>query len=71
MSQIAGYAAGGCWTHIGCAQSVVAYAFIRRDVDKDYSPIAWVKEMTPVLLAIVVMLTLLIAAESALRSYLG
>ena len=33
MAQIAGYALGGCWTHIGCAQSVVAYAFIQRDVD--------------------------------------
>ena len=34
MAQIAGYALGGCWTHIGCAQSVVAYAFIQRDVDE-------------------------------------
>ena len=33
MAQIAGYALGGCWTHIGCAQSVVAFAFIQRDVD--------------------------------------
>ena len=33
MAQIAGYALGGCWTHIGSAQSVVAYAFIQRDVD--------------------------------------
>jgi Na+/H+ antiporter NhaD/arsenite permease-like protein len=31
--RIAGYALGGCWTHIGCAQSVVAYAFIQRDLD--------------------------------------
>ena len=34
MAQIAGYAVGGCWTHIGSAQSVVAYGFIRRDVDE-------------------------------------
>ena len=33
MAQIAGYALGGCWTHIGSAQSVVAYSFIQRDVD--------------------------------------
>ena len=33
MAQIVGYALGGCWTHIGCAQSVVAFAFIQRDVD--------------------------------------
>src|SRR5262249_45671168 len=38
MAQIAGYAAGGCWTHIGCAQSVVAYAFIRREVNTNYTP---------------------------------
>ena len=38
MAQIAGYALGGCWTHIGCAQSVVAYAFIQRDVDEHYTP---------------------------------
>ncbi|WP_410969791.1 hypothetical protein, partial [Salmonella sp. SAL4450] len=37
MAQIAGYALGGCWTHIGCAQSVVAYAFILRDVDDRYT----------------------------------
>ena len=30
LAQIAGYAVGGCWTHIGSAQSVVAFAFIKR-----------------------------------------
>ena len=49
MSQIAGYGLGGCWTHIGCAQSVVAYAFIQRDVDEHYTPVQWIKEMTPVI----------------------
>ena len=42
MAQIAGYALGGCWTHIGCAQSVVAYAFIQRDVDEHYTPVQWI-----------------------------
>lgn len=28
MAQIAGYALGGCWTHIGCAQSVVISGLI-------------------------------------------
>ncbi|HSQ13446.1 MAG TPA: SLC13 family permease, partial [Candidatus Deferrimicrobium sp.] len=42
MAQIAGYAIGGCWTHIGSAQSVVAYAFIQRDVDETYTPVQWI-----------------------------
>ena len=49
MAQIAGYALGGCWTHIGCAQSVVAYAFIQRDLDEHYTPMQWIREMTPVI----------------------
>lgn len=60
LAQIAGYAAGGCWTHIGSAQSVVAFAFIRRDVDAHYTPMQWIKEMTPVLLATVAALSLMI-----------
>ena len=64
MAQIAGYAVGGCWTHIGCAQSVVAYAFIRRDVDEAYTPVAWIKEMTPVILEMFALITVMIAIES-------
>jgi hypothetical protein len=66
MSQIAGYALGGCWTHIGCAQSVVAYAFIQRDVDDRYTPIQWIRDITPVVIQIFVVLTALIYLESAL-----
>ena len=44
MAQIAGYALGGCWTHIGSAQSVVAFAFIRRDVDERYTPLRWIRD---------------------------
>jgi len=66
MAQIVGYALGGCWTHIGCAQSVVAYAFIQRDLDKDYTPVQWIKEMTPVIVKIMVAMTVLIYLESAL-----
>jgi hypothetical protein len=66
MAQIAGYALGGCWTHIGCAQSVVAYSFIQRDVDARYTPIQWIKEMTPIIVQILVVLGLLIYAENAL-----
>ena len=66
MAQIVGYALGGCWTHIGCAQSVVAYAFIQRDLDKDYTPVQWIREMTPVIVKIMVAMTVLIYVESAL-----
>ncbi len=70
LAQIAGYALGGCWTHIGSAQSVVAYAFIRRDVDERYTPLQWIREMTPVVLQVLALLTLLLYAESALVSWL-
>jgi di/tricarboxylate transporter len=70
MAQIAGYALGGCWTHIGSAQSVVAYAFIQRDVDERYTPVQWIKEMTPVIIQILVLITVLIYIESALLDWL-
>jgi hypothetical protein len=66
MAQISGYALGGCWTHIGCAQSVVAYAFIQRDVDAHYTPVQWIEEMTPVIVQILALMAVLIYAESAL-----
>jgi Na+/H+ antiporter NhaD/arsenite permease-like protein len=64
MAQILGYALGGCWTHIGCAQSVVAYAFIQRDIDATYTPVQWIRDMTPVILQTLVILTALIYLES-------
>jgi hypothetical protein len=64
MSQIAGYALGGCWTHIGCAQSVVAYAFIQRDVDKRYTPVQWI------IIEVFALLTIVICIESALLKFL-
>jgi hypothetical protein len=70
MAQILGYALGGCWTHVGCAQSIVAYAFIQRDVDAHYTPIRWIREMTPVILQILVVLTVLIYLESAVIDWL-
>jgi Na+/H+ antiporter NhaD/arsenite permease-like protein len=69
MAQIAGYALGGCWTHIGCAQSVVAYAFIKRDVDEHYTPVQWIREMTPVVVQTFAVLTALIYLEGALLSW--
>ena len=69
MAQISGYALGGCWTHIGCAQSVVAYAFIQRDVDAHYTPVQWIKEMTPVIVQILGLMAVLIYAESAVLKW--
>jgi hypothetical protein len=69
MAQIAGYALGGCWTHIGCAQSVVAFAFIQRDVDEGYTPVQWIREITPLIVQIMVLMALLIYAESALLNW--
>jgi Na+/H+ antiporter NhaD/arsenite permease-like protein len=71
MAQIAGYALGGCWTHIGSAQSVVAFAFIRRDIDEDYTPVQWIKEMTPIILQLLLVITVLIYVEGALFSWLS
>jgi len=70
FAQIAGYALGGCWTHIGSAQSVVAYAFIQRDVDEHYTPVQWINEMTPVIVQILVVLAIIIYLESALLDWL-
>jgi Na+/H+ antiporter NhaD/arsenite permease-like protein len=69
MAQIAGYAVGGCWTHIGSAQSVVSYAFIRREVDSKYTPFQWIKAMTPIILEIFVLMTVVIVAESLLLKW--
>jgi len=70
MAQIAGYALGGCWTHIGSAQSVVAFAFIQRDIDDRYTPLQWIKEMTPVILEMMVVITVILYIESALLPWL-
>ena len=64
MAQIAGYALGGCWTHIGSAQSVVAYSFIQRDVDAAFTPVQWIKQMTPIVLEMFALITVVIAIES-------
>jgi len=70
MAQISGYALGGCWTHIGCAQSVVAFAFIQRDVDEHFTPVRWIVEMTPVIVKILAVTAAIIYVESALLNLL-
>ena len=70
MAQIAGYALGGCWTHIGCAQSVVAFAFIQRDVDEHYTPVQWIKDITSTILQIMAFMAAIIYAEGFLLRWL-
>lgn len=70
MAQIAGYALGGCWTHIGSAQSVVAYSFIHKEIDAHFTPFQWIKSMTPVVIEIAVFMTILIYAEGKLSHWL-
>jgi hypothetical protein len=50
---------------------VVAFAFIRREVDEGYTPLRWIKEITPIILALLALLTALIYVESALLDWLG
>jgi hypothetical protein len=71
MAQIAGYALGGCWTHIGCAQSVVAYAFIQNEIDERYTPLQWIRDMTPIVLEMLLVVTILIYLESRVLLWLG
>jgi hypothetical protein len=47
----------------------VAYAFIQRDVDEHYTPIQWIREMTPVVVQTLVALTALIYLEGVLLSW--
>jgi Na+/H+ antiporter NhaD/arsenite permease-like protein len=63
MAQIAGYALGGCWTHIGSAQSVVAYSFIRREINEHFTPYQWIRAMTPVIIEIVIFVTVIVYIE--------
>jgi Na+/H+ antiporter NhaD/arsenite permease-like protein len=68
MAQIAGYALGGCWTHIGSAQSVVAYSFIRKELDPRYTPFAWIKAMTVLVVEIGVWMAVLVYAAGWLSA---
>lgn len=63
MAQIAGYAAGGCLTHIGSAQSVVAFSFIRKDIDPHFTPWDWFKSMAPFIGKLAVLIIGLIVVE--------
>ncbi len=68
MSQIAGYGLGGCWTHVGSAQSVVAYAFILKEVNERFTPFQWMKWITPVILQISLWIALVVYGEAWMLS---
>ncbi len=51
-AQIAGYAAGGALTHIGSAQSVVAFAYLLRYINPNFTPLGWVSAMWKLVLSI-------------------
>ncbi len=70
-AQIAGYALGGCWTHIGSAQSIVAFSFIRKEVNSSFTPLDWIRLVTPVISQIAVVAAAIIYAESRLLSVLN
>jgi Na+/H+ antiporter NhaD/arsenite permease-like protein len=66
LAQIAGYAVGGCWTHIGSAQSVVAYSFILKEINPHFTPWMWIRAMTPVILEMVLLMAVVLYAGSHL-----
>jgi hypothetical protein len=70
MAQISGYALGGCWTHIGSAQSVVAYAFVQRDIDARYTPVGWIRDITPAIVRMLAAITAVIYLESLVLRWL-
>lgn len=69
MAQIAGYAVGGCWTHIGSAQSVVSYAFIRKEIDEHFTPFQWIKVMTPIILEIFALMVVVVYGTGLILHY--
>jgi len=59
-AQIAGYATGGALTHIGSAQSVVAYAYIVRYINRSFTPLDWVRIIWKLILTLSVTLVIVI-----------
>lgn len=59
-AQIAGYATGGSLTHIGSAQSVVAFAYILRYIGPNFTPLGWIRAMWKLVLVITVALTVML-----------
>jgi hypothetical protein len=49
----------------------VAYSFIRKEVDENYSPFQWIKAMTPVIVEIFILMFVVIYAEAKLSHFLN
>jgi hypothetical protein len=56
---------------VGSAQSVVAYAFIQKEIDPRYTPFQWIKAMTPVILEIAVWMSIVVYGEGMMLEWLG
>ena len=59
-SQIAGYAIGGSLTHIGSAQSVVAFAYILKYIEPNFTPLDWIRSIWKPFLAISIAMIIVI-----------
>lgn len=55
-AQIAGYATGGSLTHIGSAQSLIAFAYIVRYIEPHFTPLDWVRAMWRIIFTITIVL---------------
>ncbi len=64
-AQIAGYATGGSLTHIGSAQSVVAFSFMLRYINPHFTPFDWIRAMWRLVLALCVVLIVAICLMAA------
>jgi len=64
MAQIAGYAIGGCLTHIGSAQSVVAYSFLRKELNPSFTPFDWIRTVSGILLQLFLVAAVIIGVRS-------
>jgi Na+/H+ antiporter NhaD/arsenite permease-like protein len=65
-AQIAGYAVGGSLTHIGSAQSIVVFSFIRRYLNPNFTPWDWVRTVWRVIAVLSVVLTAVLCLISTL-----
>lgn len=68
LAQIQGYALGGCLTHIGSAQSILAFEYIKRTIRPDYTPSRWVRDMSGFAFTLMLALTAALALAGWLRA---
>ena len=59
-----------CGPHAGSTQSVVAYAFIQKEISPHFTPMQWIKKVTKIIIELFVVATVFIYLEGALMPYL-